>query len=60
MTYQITIYDKAGKKASTAKLSGDLYNDDMINQDLIHEYLLLQQSNARVAIAHTKTRGEIH
>jgi large subunit ribosomal protein L4 len=27
---------------------------------LIQEYLLLQQSNERVAIAHTKTRGEIH
>jgi large subunit ribosomal protein L4 len=41
-------------------LDANLYGDDMINHDLIHEYLLLQQSNARVAIAHTKTRGEVH
>jgi large subunit ribosomal protein L4 len=59
MSYTITIYDQQGKSVGTKKLSADLYADDVINNDLIHEYVLLQQANARVAIAHTKTRGEV-
>ncbi len=59
MTYTITIYDTEGKKSGTKQLSKDLYNDEMLHDDLMHEYLVLQQANGRIAIAHTKTRGEI-
>ncbi|NOZ43822.1 MAG: 50S ribosomal protein L4 [bacterium] len=30
-----------------------------MNKSLIHEYYLLQMANARIAIAHTKTRAEV-
>jgi len=59
MTYTITIYDTEGKKSGTKQLNKDLYNDEMLHDDLMHEYLVLQQANGRIAIAHTKTRGEI-
>jgi len=59
MAYSIVIYDTKGKKIGTESLTDLRYNDDAINTDLMHEYFLLQRSNARVAIAHTKTRGEV-
>lgn len=59
MTYTIDIYDVAGKKVSTKDLNAELYNDDMIHSDLVHEYFLLQRANGRIAIAHTKTRWEV-
>jgi large subunit ribosomal protein L4 len=59
MSYTIAVYDRTGSKVSDHALDADLYSDDVVNTDLIHEFVLLQQSNARVAIAHTKTRGEV-
>ncbi len=59
MWYTIDIYDKTGKVVSNVKLDDTIFSDDKINQNLIHEYYLLQTSNARHPIAHTKTRGEV-
>lgn len=59
MTYTITLYNNKGKETGTVELNKDLYNKDVVNTDLIHEYVLLQQANRRVARAHTKTRGEV-
>ncbi|HOG15023.1 MAG TPA: 50S ribosomal protein L4 [Candidatus Absconditabacterales bacterium] len=59
MGYTIDIYDKTGKKISTLKLNNEIFSEDKINYNLIHEYYLLQTSNARNPIAHTKTRGEV-
>ena len=59
MTYNIDIYDKTWKVASKVTLNPDLFGDDKINESLIHEYYLLQRSNARIVIAHTKTRWEV-
>jgi ribosomal protein L4 len=36
-----------------------IFNDDNINYDLIHEFIVMQLANARHPIAHTKTRGEV-
>ncbi len=59
MWYTIDIYDKTWKKISTLKLNNEIFSEDKINYNLIHEYYLLQTSNARNPIAHTKTRWEV-
>jgi len=59
MSYSIDMYDKKGKVSSKFELDETLFSDDNINMSLIHEYYLLQTSNARIASAHTKTRWEV-
>lgn len=59
MWYTVDIYDKTWKIVSNLKLDDTIFSDDKINDNLIHEYYLLQTSNARNPIAHTKTRWEV-
>ncbi|MCX6824467.1 MAG: 50S ribosomal protein L4 [candidate division SR1 bacterium] len=60
MAYTIDIYDKSGKVVSNFALDETLFADSLVNKDLIHEYYLLQMSNARHNIACVKGRGEVH
>lgn len=60
MAYSVDIYDKKGKVVSTVDLNEEIYSDGIINESLIHEYYLLQASNARVNIACVKGRGEVN
>ena len=53
------MYNKAGKATGTLSLNESLFNDERINDDLIHEFFILQQANARHPIAHVKTRAEV-
>lgn len=59
MAYSVNIYDINGQKVSDVILNEKLFSDDIINTDLIHEYYLLQTSNARQNIAKVKGRGEV-
>jgi ribosomal protein L4 len=59
MIYTVDVYDKTGKVASEFELNPEIFSDENINTSLIHEYLLLQEANARNAIASTKTRAEV-
>ena len=59
MTYTIQVYNKDGKATGKLSLNEALFNDERINDDLIHEFFVLQQANARNPIAHTKTRAEV-
>jgi len=59
MTYTVNIYDKTWKVASKLDLNDSVFGNTSVSKSLLHEYYLLQSSNARVAIAHTKTRGEV-
>ncbi len=59
MAYNIDIYDKAGKVVSTFALDEAVFADSLVNKDLIHEYYLLQTSNARQNLAKTKGRWEV-
>jgi len=59
MWYTVDIYDKTWKVISNLKLDIDIFSDEKINHNLIHEYYLLQTSNLRTPIAHTKTRWEV-
>lgn len=59
MWYTVDIYDKNWKVVSNIKLDESIFSDDKVNHNLIHEYYLLQTSNARNSIAHTKNRWEV-
>jgi large subunit ribosomal protein L4 len=59
MVYSVDIYDKKWKLISSVDLNEQLFSDGRINESLVHEYILLQSSNARHNIACTKWRGEI-
>jgi ribosomal protein L4 len=54
MAYSIDIYDKSGKVVSKFALDEAVFDDSLVNKDLIHEYYLLQTSNARINIAKVK------
>lgn len=51
------LYDMKGKESGTVTLNDKVFGLE-VNEGLIHRALVLQQANARVAVAHTKTRGE--
>lgn len=59
MWYTVDVYDKKWKVVSSFELNNANFSEDKINLDLIHEYYLLQRSNARYGVAHTKTRSEV-
>lgn len=59
MAYSIQIHNKEGKVVSSFDLNESLFADSLINKDLIHEYYLLQTSNARQNLAKVKWKGEI-
>lgn len=60
MVYSIDMYDTNGKKVAQVPLTEAIFDDSIINESLIHEYYLLQRSNARNNIACTKGRWEIN
>lgn len=59
MSYSISIHDSKGKVVEKKALNAAIFADENINDSLIHEFYVLQQANARINIAHTKTRGEV-
>lgn len=59
MTYTVDLYDKSWKVMKSIELSHDVFGKEWVSPSLIHEYYLLQTANARLSIAHTKTRGEV-
>ena len=54
----INLYSQKGEKLKAIKVS-DVIFDAEINQGLMHQALVRQQSNARVNLAHTLTKGEL-
>lgn len=52
------LFDKTGKQKGTIDLAASHF-EVVPNSGLIHRLLILQQANGRIAIAHTKTRGEV-
>ncbi len=51
------LYDSNWVETWTLELNESIFGVK-INQNLIHRLLMLQRSNARIAIAHTKSRSE--
>jgi large subunit ribosomal protein L4 len=52
------LYDIKGKQKGTLDLEASHFGVTP-NMSLVHRLLLLQQANGRIAIAHTKRRGEV-
>lgn len=57
MSYTITLLDSSGKTKSTQDLW--ILDDSIINEGLIHEYVVMYLANQRQSSAHTKGRGEV-
>jgi len=53
----IDVYSATGTKKGTAELPAKLF-EAPVNTGLLHQAVMLQQGNRRVAIAHAKTRSE--
>ncbi len=54
----IDIYASNGQKTGTLALPDDLF-EAKVNMGLIHQAVVMQQSNRRDSIAHAKSRGEV-
>lgn len=54
---QAPLYNISGANIGTVELSDAIFGR-VVDKGLIHRLFLLQRSNARTPIAHTKTRGE--
>ena len=50
------IYNQEGKQSGELELPKEMW-EVPVNQALVQQAVVTQQANARVAIAHTKTRG---
>ncbi len=54
----IDLFSAAGQKTKSMSLPASLFTGE-VNTGLMHQFLMLQQSNRRHPIAHAKTRGEV-
>ena len=59
MAYKIAVVDMKGKKVDDITLSKNIFDDSVVNESLIHEYIVMYLANKRQSPAHTKTRGEV-
>ena len=55
---KVDLYKQSGEKSGSLELPKEIFEVDY-NEELIHQALVRQLANKRVAIAHTKTRGEV-
>jgi large subunit ribosomal protein L4 len=55
---KVKIYNQLGEEAGEMQLDASLF-DVKVSPALVHEAVIAQSANAREAIAHTKTRGEV-
>ncbi len=54
----IDVYNQKGEKVGKIDIPKNVFDLEP-NADLIHQVYVAQQANSRIAIAHTKTRGEV-
>jgi len=52
------LYDQSGKRLGERTLSDTIFSVEA-SDGLVHRYLVYQQANARMPIAHTKTRADV-
>jgi large subunit ribosomal protein L4 len=60
MSYKIDIFNQKGDKVKAIDLDKTVFAEENINNDLMYQFVRMQQANSRVAIASTKNRGEIN
>lgn len=59
MSYKVVVRNSEWKKLKERDLSEEIFNDNHINNEVIHEFVVMQMANARNPIANTKTRWEV-
>ncbi|UFX82787.1 50S ribosomal protein L4 [Candidatus Absconditicoccus praedator] len=59
MSYKVVVRNADGKKLKERDLPEEIFSEENINQNIIHEFVVMQLANARKPIASTKTRGDI-
>lgn len=52
------IYSQSGEKTGSIELKKEIF-EVPFNSDLVHQALVYQMANARIVLAHTKTRSEV-
>ncbi|MCX6740574.1 MAG: 50S ribosomal protein L4 [Candidatus Parcubacteria bacterium] len=55
---KVKVYNLEGKELDELKLDPAIFGIE-INPNLVHQVVLAQQANARLTLAHTKTKGEV-
>ncbi|PKL36302.1 50S ribosomal protein L4 [Candidatus Peregrinibacteria bacterium HGW-Peregrinibacteria-1] len=55
---KVDLYSQTGEKSGSLELPKECFEVEY-NEDLIHQALVRQLANGRVAIAHTKTKAEV-
>lgn len=60
MSFKIDIFNQKGDKVKTVDLDSSVFAAENINNDLMYQFVRMQQANARVVIASTKNRGEVN
>ena len=54
---KVKVLDQKGKEVGQIDLNDAVFKID-VNENLVHRALMYQLANARLGLAHTKTRGE--
>lgn len=57
--YNAKVYNWNWEFINTVELPTWIFDENKINNDLIHEFLILQRANSRINIAKTKNRSEV-
>jgi len=55
---KVALYSQKGEEKGTLDLPKEIF-ELPFNKDLVHQALVRQLANSRIAIAHTKTKGEV-
>ncbi|MCX6745018.1 MAG: 50S ribosomal protein L4 [Candidatus Parcubacteria bacterium] len=55
---KVKVYNIEGKEVEELKLDSDVFGVE-INSALVHQVVEAQRANARLTLAHTKTKGEV-
>ncbi|MCD6109165.1 50S ribosomal protein L4 [bacterium] len=55
---KVDLYTQTGEKKGQVELKKEFF-EVSYNEDLIHQALIRQHANGRIAIAHTKTKAEV-
>lgn len=59
MSYKVVVRNADWKKLKERDLPEEIFSEENINQNIIHEFVVMQLANARKPIASTKTRWDI-
>ena len=55
---KVAVFDKSGKEKESLDLPGDIF-DGIVNQDVIHQAVVMYQASGRQGTVSTKNRGEV-